>query len=94
VVLQEDMQTNQSRQAIRAALNNNWPSVCIVEDLVDDTTTDQEITQVQNALDNFAGTQRIIWMHSGSPATRTHQELQTLTGAEVISSDGSIYLVP
>jgi hypothetical protein len=93
IVLKEDAQTNQSRNAIRSALGG-WPTVCIVEDLVDSSTTDQEITQVQNALTLFAGEQRVIWMHSGSLESRTHQDLQTLTGAEVISPDGSIYLVP
>src|SRR5210317_933461 len=85
VVLNEDMQTNQSRNAIRSALGN-WPTVCIAEDIIDDTTTDAEITQVNNAMDLFAGTQRIIWVHDGL-AGRTLQDLQTLTGAEVISTD-------
>lgn len=92
VVLNEDMQTNQSRNAIRSALGN-WPTVCIAEDIIDDTTTDAEITQVNNAMDLFAGTQRIIWVHDGL-AGRTLQDLQTLTGAEVISTDGSVHLVP
>lgn len=90
VVLQEDAQTNTSRQAIRAALGS-WPTVCIVEDLIDENTTDLEITQVHNALDNFAGTQRIIWVTNGT-STRTLQDIQTLTGDEVISTDGQVYL--
>jgi hypothetical protein len=62
IVLQENAQTNTSRQAIRAALGNNWPDVCIVEDLIDAATTDAEITQVNNALNLFAGNQRVIYV--------------------------------
>lgn len=93
VVLKEDAQTNTSRNAIRAALGNNWPDVCIVEDLVNADTTDQEITQINNALNLFAGQQRVIWVARPS-ATRTLQDLQTLTGSEVISPSGLVYLVP
>lgn len=92
IILKEDASTNTSRQAIRAALGN-WPTVCILEDLIDEATTDGEITLVNNAMDNFAGTQRIIWVFNGN-ATRTMQDLQTLTGAEVISTDGTVHLVP
>lgn len=94
IVLEEDAQTNQSRQAIRAALNNNWPSVCIVEDLIDETTTDAEITQVNNALNLFAGNQRVIWITGRGYPGRTLQQLQTLTAAEVLTRDGQTYLVP
>ena len=90
IILKEDASTNTSRQAIRAALGN-WPTVCILEDLIDETTTDQEITFVQNAMDNFAGTQRVIWVFNGN-TTRTMQDLQTLTGAEVISTNGARHL--
>ena len=92
IVLKEDMQTNQSRNAIRSALGG-WPTVVIFEDIIDDTTTDAEITQANNAANLFAGDQRVIWMHDGL-AGRSIQDLQTLTGEEVISTDGTIYLVP
>jgi hypothetical protein len=90
IVLQEDMSTNQSRGNIRAALGG-WPSVVIFEDLIDDTTTDQEITQANNAANLFAGAQRVIWIARPTP-TRSLQDLQTLTGSEVISPDGNAYL--
>ena len=90
IILKEDASTNTSRQAIRSTLGG-WPTVCILEDLIDETTTDGEITLVNNAMDNFAGSQRIIWVFNGN-ATRTMQDLQTLTGAEVISTDGVRYL--
>lgn len=93
VVLQEDMQTNQSRNAIRAALGNNNPTVVVFEDLVDDTVTDQEITAANNYANLWAGQQRIIWIYRPKPG-RTPQELQTLTGSEVITPDGSLHLVP
>ena len=92
VVLKEDAQTNTSRNAIRSALGG-WPTVCIVEDLIDATTTEAEILQVNSALNLFAGAQRVIWMHDGKPQY-TVQELSTLTGAEVISTDGTQYVVP
>ena len=94
IVLNEDGSTNQSRNAIRQALGNNWPTVCIVENLVDANTTDQEITQVNNALNLFAGDQRVIWITGKGYPGRTLEQLQTLTGAEVITRDGQIHLVP
>lgn len=90
IVLNEDAQTNTSRNAIRQALGG-WPTVCIVEDMIDESTTDQEIVQLNNALNLFAGSQRVIYITNGQ-ATRTMQDLQTLTGAEVISSRGDVYL--
>ena len=92
VVLQEDMQTNTSRNAIRSALGG-WPDVVIFEDLVDDNVTDQEITQANNAANLFAGTQRVIWVYRPT-LNRSLQDLQTLTGEEVISPDGQTHLVP
>jgi hypothetical protein len=92
VVLKEDAQTNTSRNAIRSALGG-WPDVVIFEDIIDDTTTDQEITQANNAANLFAGSQRVIWITNGT-ATRSLQDLQTLTGSEVISTNGQTYLVP
>jgi hypothetical protein len=68
IVLNEDMQTNQSRN--------------------------QEITQVNNALNLFAGDQRVIWITGKGYPGRTLEQLQTLTGAEVITRDGQIHLVP
>lgn len=94
VVLQEDANTNQSRNAIRQALGGNWPDVCIVEDLIDEATTDQEITAVNNALNLFAGTQRIIWICTADFPHRSFAQLQTLTGAEVINTSGTVHLVP
>jgi hypothetical protein len=95
IVLQEDAQTNTSRQAIRAALGNNWPDVCIVEDLIDAATTDAEITQVNNALNLFAGNQRrVIYVTGKGYPGRTLAQLQALTAAEVITRDGVTHLVP
>lgn len=84
IVLNEDMQTNTSRQNIRAALGNNWPSQIIMEELVDDSVTDQEITFANNAANNFAGTQTIWFIYSQGDNIRTAQDLATLTGSNVI----------
>lgn len=84
VVLNEDMQTNTSRQNIRTALGGNWPSVVIFEEIVNDSVTDQEITFVNNAANNFAGTQVLWYIYSQGDNVRTAQDLATLTGANVI----------
>jgi hypothetical protein len=65
-----------------------------LEDLIDAATTDAEITQVNNALNLFAGNQRVIYVTGKGYPGRTLQQLQTLTGAEVITRDGQTYLVP
>ncbi len=92
VVLQNDAASGPQRTAIRNALGGNWPSVVIYEDIVNDTTTDQEIVDARNSGNGFGGTQRLIWIYSGTP-TRSQADLQTLaTGSEVISHDGQSYL--
>ena len=93
VVLNENMQTNQSRNAIRSALGNNWPDVVIIENLVDANTTEAEITQLNNAANLIPGPPRIIWNVRRDYPPLTLQAIQTLTGAEVISNDG-LHLVP
>ena len=92
IILKEDMHTNQSRGAIRAALGG-WPSVVIFEDIIDQTFVDADITAMQNAATLFAGDQRVIWITKDRPY-RSLQDLQTLTGAEVITPDGETHLVP
>jgi hypothetical protein len=87
IVLDEDAQTNTSRQAIRSALGA-WPSICIIENLIDPTTTAQEITQLSNAMNLFAGNQRVIWIHHNDPTGWTTQAVFDLTGEEVISPTG------
>lgn len=94
IVLKEDMNTNTSRQNIRAALGNNWPSVVIFEDIISEPTLDAEITQANNAANLFAGNQRVIWITPRGYPGRSLAELQTLTGAEVITRDGQTHLVP
>ncbi len=93
IVLQEDAKNNQSRQRIRAALNNNWPSVVVYEDIVDDTWADQDIIDARNAGNGFGGQQRLIWIYRNTPA-RTLQNLFDLlpAGSEVISTDTLTYL--
>jgi len=93
VVLQEDMSSSQSKQAIRAALGNVWPSVVVYENIVDDTWTDTDIINARNAGNGFGGSQRLIWIYKPTPA-RTLQNLFDLlpAGSEVISTDGLVYL--
>lgn len=98
IVLQEDARTNQSRQAIRAALNNNWPSVVVYEDIIDDTWLDADIVSARDAGNGFGGQQRLIWIYRPT-AARSLQDLFDLlppanAPSEVISPDGQVYLVP
>lgn len=92
IVLNEDMQTNQSRSNIRAGLNNNWPNVVIFEDIVDDAITDQEIVAANNAANLFAGAQRVIWIVTPTDA-RSLAAVQALTGSEVIDPSSMEHLV-
>ena len=93
IVLQEDAATNGSRQAIRAGLANNNPTVVVYEDIIDDAWTDQDIINARNAGNGFGGQQRLIWIYRQTP-NRTHQDLFDLlpAGSEVISTDGLVYL--
>jgi len=93
VILQEDGANAGSRLAIRTALGNNNPSVCIAEDIIDDTWTDIDIENLRNGMNGFGGPQRLIFLYTGT-ATRTHQDLfDLLPGTkEVISTDGQVYL--
>jgi len=93
ILLQEDAATNGSRQAIRSALGNNWPTVVVYENIVDDTWTDQDIINARNAGNGFGGSQRLIWVYKQTLA-RSYQDLFDLlpSGSEVISTDGLVYL--
>jgi hypothetical protein len=94
IVLNNDASTGPQRNEIRVALGGNNPSVVISEDIIDDSWTDTEIQQMRDAMNGFGGTQRLIFVYKGTQA-RTHQDvLDLLPGsAEVISTDGQIYLV-
>ena len=63
IVLNEDMSSSASKQAIRAALGGVWPSVVIYENIVDDSWTDQEIIDARNAGNGFGGSQRLIFVY-------------------------------
>jgi len=93
IVLNNDASTGPQRQEIRTALGNNWPSVVVYENIVDDTWTDADIINARNAGNGFGGQQRLIWVYKGTP-TRTYQNLFDLlpAGSEVISTDGLVYL--
>ncbi len=93
VVLQNDASTGPQRGEIRTALGGNWPSVCIAENIVDDTWTDTDIENLRNAMNGFGGSQRLIFIYKGTTA-RTHQDLfDLLPGTkEVISTDAQVYL--
>ena len=92
IVLDEDAQTNTSRQAIKSALGA-WPSVCITEMLIDEDTTAQEITQVDNALHLFAGSQRVIHIVSSLVNWTPQQVKDLVPDSEVITPSGEVHLV-
>lgn len=93
VVLQNSASTANERQEIRTALGGNWPSVCVAENIVDDTWSDTDIQFLRDAMNGFGGTQRLIFIYKGTTA-RTHQDFfDLLPGTkEVISTDGQVYL--
>jgi len=93
VVLQNGATSGPQRTEIRTALDGNWPSVVIAEDVIDDSWTDDEIVSMRDSMNGFGGTQRIICLYKGTEA-RTHQDLfDLLPGTkEVISTDGRVYL--
>ena len=93
VVLQNDAASGPQRTVIRTALGGTWPTVCIAENIVDDTWTDGEIEFMRDSMNGFGGTQRLIFIYKGT-AARTHQDFfDLLPGTkEVISTDGQVYL--
>ncbi len=93
VVLESDAASGPQRNAIRQALGNNWPSVVVYEDIVDDTWTDSDITNARNSGNGFGGSQRLIWIYKGT-ATRSMQDLFDLlpAGSEIISKDGTVHI--
>ncbi len=93
VVLQNGAASGPQRQEIRTALGGNWPSVCIAENIIDDSWTDTDIENLRNSVNGFGGQQRLIFVYKAT-AARTHQNVfDLLPGTkEVISTDGQVYL--
>lgn len=96
IILQNDAATGPQRQAIRAALDGNWPSVVIAENIIDDDWTDTEVEELRNRMNGFPQSQRLIFVYKATDK-RTHQDLfDVLPGgpnpSEVISTDGQVYL--
>lgn len=81
LVLDEDMASQGSRNRIRNALGGNPTWIC-VEDIVDDTMTDLEITTLAGQLDQ--STAKVFWTYSVKP-NRSAQELATLSNDRVIT---------
>lgn len=94
IVLENDASTGPQRNEIRTALGGNWPSVVVYEDIIDDTWTDTEIINARDAGNGFGGAQRLIFLYKRTDA-RSHQDLLDLLpgSVEVISADGTVYLV-
>lgn len=99
VILQSDASTQNERQLIRGALGNNWPSVVIAENIIDDDWTDTEVQELRDRMNGFPQSQRLIFVYKATtgPQGRSHQDLfDLLPGApnpsEVISTDGQVYL--
>ena len=69
IVLHQDLSTNQARLAVRQALGGQ-PNVIVIEDIIDDTTTDQEIVDGNNQANLFGGSQRVIWIYRGLATER------------------------
>ena len=93
VVLQNSASDANERQLIRDALGGEWPTVVVYENIVDDTWTDQDITNARNAGNGFGGSQRLIWIYKPT-AARSGQDIIDLlpAGSEVIQTDGRGYI--
>ena len=95
IVLNNDASTGPQRNEIRQALGNNWPSVVVYENIVDDTWTDQDIINARNAGNGFGGSQRLIWIYKPTP-NRSGQDIIDLlpsgNGSEVIHTNGTGYI--
>lgn len=81
IVLNEDMSTPESRQRIVTALGGNPTWIC-VEDIVDDSMTDAEITTLATRLDQSSA--KVFWTYTVTQ-NRTAQDLATLSGDRVIT---------
>jgi len=88
LVLNEDMSTQESRQAIGAALGGAPTWIC-TEDMVTDGMTDAEILTMVTLFDQ--STAKKFWIYTPS-GFRTAQDLATLTGHRVITT-GTFELV-
>ena len=88
LVLDEDMSTQGSRNRIRNALGDHPTWIC-VEDIVDDSMTDAEITTLAGHLDQ--GSAKVFWTYTVTP-NRSAQDLATLSNDRVITHDFELVL--
>lgn len=89
IIIQEDAKTNQSRNRIRQALGNTWPTWIFTEDLVNDPAmTDQDLIDLATDYGNLPSP--IVHICGGyPPGSHTAQEIFNLTGQRVITVGGS-----
>ena len=80
LVLDEDMATVESRQAIATALGGG-PTWMIMEDIVDDSMLDAEIVTLVGHLNQ--STAKKFWMYTPTVA-RSSEDLNALTGHKVL----------
>ena len=84
VVLQEDAKTNQSRNRIRQALGNVWPTWIFTEDLVNDPNiTDQELLDLAGDYGSLPSP--MVHIVGGyPPGARTAQQVFDLIGQRTV----------
>jgi len=83
LVLDEDLSTVESRQAVMDALGGNPTFICW-EDLVDDSMTDADVTDLVALVAASAARKFFIYTQT---ANRSAQDLATLSGHRVITTD-------
>lgn len=83
LVLDEDLTTVASRQTVATALGGNPTFICW-EDLVDDSMTDQDVLDLVAIV--AASSARKFFIYTPT-AARSGQDLATLTGHRVITTD-------
>ena len=90
LVLDEDMASQASRQRIRQALGGNPTWIC-VEDIVDDSMTDLEITTLSLRLDQSSA--KVFWTYSPT-SNRSAQDLASLSNDRVITHGTFDLVIP
>ena len=80
IVINEDAKTNQSRNQIRQALGNQWPTKIYTEDLVQDMTD----TELQTLVADYANIPVPIVHIIGDEATRTAENVNAVTGQRCV----------
>jgi hypothetical protein len=88
VVIQEDAKTQKSRNEIRKALGNVWPTWIFTEDMLNEEPADLSDQEILDLVSDYSAIPVPI-THIIGGETRTAEELNALTGQRVLFVDGT-----